>query len=127
MSKFSQGNTRGAKLTNEQVFELRRLYNEEGWTQSQLSKHFNLSVNHIGRIVRGESRRAVPMALPEEDHQAAQRRLIELQVQRGTEQVERLMGAAQRAHDQAVQPTKALEELLNPDAEKFGVTTGDSK
>jgi DNA-binding transcriptional regulator LsrR (DeoR family) len=52
--KFTRGHRRAAKLTPEQVLEIRRLYSEEGWTQSRLSLTFGMSVGQIGRIVRGE-------------------------------------------------------------------------
>jgi hypothetical protein len=52
--KFTRGHRRSAKLTPGQVLEIRRLYSEEGWTQSRLSLTFGMSVGQIGRIVRGE-------------------------------------------------------------------------
>jgi transcriptional regulator with XRE-family HTH domain len=128
MSKFVLNNSRASKLTNEQVFELRRLYNHEGWSQRALGEHFNLSVNHVGRLVRGESRRAVPMALPKEDHTAVQRRLTELQEQQGAIAAERIIREAQRIYDTEIKPAKELDELVNPSAvKKFGVIKGDSQ
>ena len=90
MTKFSANNLRHAKLSNEQVFEMRKLY-AEGWTQRALADYFDMSVNHVGRIVRGEARRSVPTLLPDEDHVAAQQRLLALQEQHKQGLVDGLM------------------------------------
>lgn len=42
-----------SKLTLEQVRQMRKEY-EEGATQSQLAKKYQVNVSHVGRIVRGE-------------------------------------------------------------------------
>lgn len=55
MSKFQKGQHRAAKLTPEQVIEIRRLYSEENWSQPMLARYFGISGGQIGRIVRGES------------------------------------------------------------------------
>ena len=57
--KFRRGHGRANKLTNVQVYDIRRRY-AEGDTQGSLAKAFNVSVIHIGRIVRGESRLGAP-------------------------------------------------------------------
>lgn len=54
-TKFLRGHINAAKLTPDDVYELRRLYAEESWTQGRLSRHFRISVGQVGRIVRGES------------------------------------------------------------------------
>lgn len=50
---FNRGNRRAAKVNGETVIVIRQLY-EQGWTQNQLSREFQLSIGQIGRIVRGE-------------------------------------------------------------------------
>lgn len=124
MTKFAKGNTRGAKLSNEQVFEIRRLYNE-GASQAQLSRDFGVVINTVGRIVRGESRQAVPMALSDADHTEAKRRLESLQTARGDAAVERLGVAVQKAFEKEVKPERELDKLTDyPAAERFGITKG---
>lgn len=54
MSKFRKSNTRSAKLTGEQVLELRQRY-IAGATQGELARAYGISIGQIGRIVRGES------------------------------------------------------------------------
>jgi transcriptional regulator with XRE-family HTH domain len=114
MSKFGQNNTRAAKLSNEQVFELRGLY-AEGATQAHLARRYGVTTNTVGRIVRGESRQNVP--LPEENHTAAQQRLLVLQEQRGDKVLEEIRGKAQKVYDKTIKVDKELERL----AETFGV------
>lgn len=53
--KFNQNHIRSAKLTPSQVQELRRLYEDERWSQGRLARHFSMSISQIGRIVRHES------------------------------------------------------------------------
>ena len=52
--QFQRRNTRSAKLTISAVQEIRRRY-ADGETQSNLARVFEVSLNQIGRIVRGES------------------------------------------------------------------------
>ena len=52
---FRSGNSRAAKLTASEVYELRRLYLQENWTQGRLARHFQVGVGQVGRIVRGEA------------------------------------------------------------------------
>jgi hypothetical protein len=54
VNAFGKGNNRGAKLTGQQVLALRQLY-ADGATQGSLARRYGISVNQIGRIVRGES------------------------------------------------------------------------
>ena len=58
---FSKGNTRAAKLSNEDVLKLREEYSQ-GASQGSLARKYGLSVGQVGRIVRGESRQVVPDA-----------------------------------------------------------------
>ena len=55
--KFINGGSAAAKLTFEQVQEIRRHY-VDGATQNALCKHYGVSIGTIGRIVRGESWKA---------------------------------------------------------------------
>lgn len=54
MSKFGRFNTRAARLSPEQVLEIRQAYSQ-GETQGSLCRRFGVSVGTIGRIVRGET------------------------------------------------------------------------
>lgn len=60
---FRRGNVRGAKLSQSDVVELRRLY-ELGWTQGRLAREYSVSVGQVGRIVRGESWTRLPADEP---------------------------------------------------------------
>lgn len=40
-----------SKLSEAQVSEMRLRY-AEGWTQSKLAKEYQISIGHVGRIVR---------------------------------------------------------------------------
>lgn len=111
MTKFTTANTRAAKLTNEQVYELRREYHEEGVTQSFLSRKYGVNINTVGKILRGETRQNVPQPLPAEDHEAAQRRLLEFQASQGVKVLEKLTSAAQKVYDKEIKPEKELERL----------------
>lgn len=53
VTTFRPGNRRAAKLTPNQVLEIRQRY-ADGETQRRLASDFGMSVGHIGRIVRGE-------------------------------------------------------------------------
>lgn len=112
MPKFTLGNIRSAKLSNEQVFEMRNLY-AEGATQAHLSRTFGVNINTVGRIVRGESRQGVPLVLDGEDHQAAQARLVELQEKRGQEVLADLTAGAQKVYNKTIKPEKELDRLAN--------------
>jgi hypothetical protein len=54
MPKFRRFNTRSARLTGEEVLQIREEY-EKGTTQGELCRKYQVSVNTIGRIVRGET------------------------------------------------------------------------
>ena len=61
------GHRRSAKLTPEQVLDMRRLYAEEGWSQGRLARHFCMSVGQVGRIVRGEQWQDYPQVLTDQE------------------------------------------------------------
>lgn len=120
MGKFAPGNTKAAKLSNEDVYEMRRRYVEENppWTQAALSRHYQMSINSVGRIVRGESRQSVPMTIDESAVAASLSRLDRL-ASPGLARLNELM-----ATSVAVKTMKNLKELANWDsrAAKFGAT-----
>ena len=118
MSKFSRGNTRAAKLSNEDVFEMRRLYQDEGWTQAQLSRHFGVVVNTVGRIVRGESRQRVEMPA---DPSAIAARLMDLQNRQDV--VSRLSAdIANHPDTKARKVQEELDQFADPNAKaKYGL------
>jgi hypothetical protein len=49
-----------ARVTDETVCQIRQLYHK-GYTQASLSRHFSMSVNQIGKIVRGEAWQHLPL------------------------------------------------------------------
>lgn len=59
--KFNHRNSRAAKLTPEQIITIRMRYDNEAYcTQGKLSREYGVSVQQIGRIVRGEAWQALP-------------------------------------------------------------------
>jgi len=79
MSKFIRGNTRAAKLSPEQVYEIRDKWANQGWTQARLCREYGVTVNTISRICSGQTHQHVPDATapPTEDEvQASYRRLV---------------------------------------------------
>lgn len=121
MTKFAPGNSRAARVSNEQVLEIRRLYHDEGWTQGRLAREFGLNINTIGRMVRGESRQRVPMPTDSPSEIAA--RMAKLQSLRDAEIRERL--AADLAKEPSIlvkQAEQDLAEFASPDAvRRFGI------
>lgn len=65
---FRFKNTAAARLTPGQVVEIRERY-AEGESQAALSRAFQVSVNQIGRIVRGESWQRLPMGMATKQEQ----------------------------------------------------------
>ena len=53
-SRRGEGNARH-KLSTEQVLEMRRLHDEEGWGYERLRKHFNVSFGVAQRIINRQS------------------------------------------------------------------------
>jgi len=62
MGKFLRGNIKAAVLTAELVREIRHKYHILGYTQGQLAREYQINVNTVGRIVRGETWQDVPLA-----------------------------------------------------------------
>lgn len=59
MTEFQYKNSRAAKLTPGQVLEMRRLY-ADGYSQGRLAREYQVSLNQVGRIVRGEVWQSLP-------------------------------------------------------------------
>ena len=59
-------------LTDEQVVEIRRLANVEGWKYGRIARQFKRTVGTIGRIVRGETHQHVGMVKKMDAEFAAQ-------------------------------------------------------
>lgn len=78
---MKRSNPRAAKLSNEQVFEMRSLYNTGEWSQGALARRFGVAINTVGGIVRGETRQAVPMPVNGTD-----KALDELAINKGDSQ-----------------------------------------
>lgn len=123
MGQFKPGNVKAAKLTNEQVYDMRLKYSQ-GWTQRQLCEFFNCSINNVGRIVRGESRRGVPAVIPGDDVAASAARMM-ARLDAGSMGSEAVLDKLKAEINRLPQARaeKSLLELQNMDkAEKFGVT-----
>ena len=107
MSKFQRGHTRAAKLTAEHVYRIRQMY-DEGWSQGRLAREFNMSVGHIGRIVRGESWNSQAKPLP--------KMASDEEIAASAERVAKLMQQASKERQQ----NNLVDDLLKDDK-------GDSK
>lgn len=79
MTGFGLRNLGAAKLSAAQVVELRRLYQEEGWTQGRLARHFQVGVGQVGRIVRGEAWVTVTQTSPVRSMESVKETLIRAQ------------------------------------------------
>ena len=140
--EFPKGNTRAAKLTGEQVMNIRGRYARGGVTQGELCREYRVSINTIARIVNGQSWAGLPIPLSERELQASQARLAqklgvgsapeptasELRAQLAEGSLEELLKrealkdagegtGLQRLHDTAhkeLAPDRALDELCGP-------------
>lgn len=120
MTQFSKGNLRSAKLSNEQVLEMRQLYHDEQWTQAALARRYGVNVNTVGRIVRGESRQRVPMPVGNPADIAA--RLVAIQEETNQATADKLQRDIQREFDSHVKPERELDAFKDPKAlNKYGV------
>lgn len=79
--KFTERNTRSAKLTASQVQEMRSKYAQGGYTQGRLAREYGISVIQAGRILRRESWHTLANE-PSQDEIAAS--LARLQKELGT-------------------------------------------
>ena len=118
-----------AKLNWQLVREIRRLYAEERWTQSRLSREFAIGISQVGKIVRGEAWREESMQIF--DYSAGSRSpsapMIEAAAEsakkvmsllepderpdRGEILIERMLSEAQRLRDKQAEPDRLLNEL----------------
>lgn len=126
MSKFRRFNTKSATLTPDQVYAIRQEY-ENGATQGELCRKYGVSINTIGRIVRGETwtqfqgprtehiHNKPPVS--DEEVQASEQRLraaLEPTSQRSEEVLAKLAEAARKA------PDSQLSEFLSDKASRYG-------
>lgn len=82
MTRFVRGNSKAAKLTNEQVFEILDKYWNHDQSQASLSREYGVVPETIGRICRGDSRKNIPTptkAPSQSDHEAMIARLLKVQ------------------------------------------------
>lgn len=112
MTKFRAGNISRAKLTPEDVVEIRRRYNALE-TQGALARAYGVSIGTIGRIVRGESWTAYqqPQHPLEVSHEAAMEQII--------------TDSAPPTDDVAIQASIALTQSLIADNAPAGPTRFD--
>ncbi len=64
-NKFYTRNTKAARLTPTQVQEIRAKYATGNYTQGALCQEYDISIVQIGRIVRGESWKGMPIPATE--------------------------------------------------------------
>lgn len=60
-NEFRSNNSKAAKLTGQQVVEIREKYNSFGYTQARLSREYTVSISTIANIVRGVSWQQLPL------------------------------------------------------------------
>jgi len=78
---FSKGHNASAKLTAEQVWQIRERYMAGGCTQASLCREYNVTIMTIGRIIRGETWQglAAPRREPtQDDIEASMKRLLQM-------------------------------------------------
>lgn len=133
MSKFRRFNTKSATLTPDQVYAIRQEY-ESGATQGELCRKYGVSINTIGRIVRGETWTQFQGPRTEHIHdkppasdeeiQASEQRLresLEPTSARSEEILEKLVKAARQT------PEGQLDEFLSDKANRYGFHTPTSQ
>lgn len=90
--------TRAAKLDWDVVEKIRRLYEQDGWTQGRLAREFGIGSAQIGRIVRYESWQQTQQ--PQQPNMEGSIALVQ-----------RLLDQAQAEHDANKQADASLKEL----------------
>lgn len=103
MSQFKAGNNKAMKISDSDVVNLKKDY-MAGMTQSMLCAKYNISIGQVGRIVRGESRRAVQIVASEVDLMQSANRLMALQ-----EEMEKRKNFDKAAEEE--QPPSALDRM----------------
>jgi hypothetical protein len=89
---FGSKNTRAAKLDATKVHELRMKYHN-GATQGSLAREYGISVNQVGRIVRGESwQQYHNPAMPEVQTMQPQREITDEEIQASLNKLQGMLG-----------------------------------
>ena len=106
---FTKRNTRAAKLTGEQVVNMRLRYARGGVSQPELAREHHVSLNTIARALNGLTWAGLPMPVTEDEARASQTRFMQRMgiPETGTPTV-----TEQRAETAAL----SLEELMKRDA-----------
>jgi hypothetical protein len=114
MSKFNRHNTRSAKLSATDVYNIRQRYTE-GESQGSLAREFQVTVGTIGRIVRGESWQAFAPQKGPSDVQASLMRAIALkeQLEADGSGMDRFAAEAARL---PTDPAKDIDDFIHPKA-----------
>ena len=112
MPKFWLGNTKGSTLTPEQVMDIRLRYAQGNISQGALAREYRVTINTIGRIVRGESWNRLPAVAQPLDVEASLRKL---NAKLGLPNPEPPASAAEQRTEGAV---RSLDELLKREALK---------
>jgi hypothetical protein len=121
MTKFRLGNIRNAKLTPEEVVEIRERYWHGMESQGALCRAYNVSRDTIGRVVRGESFQEYGGPVPGGREKPAAQRLAEAGEDRA------LMNDAPEPDGAAIAASLAkLNTLLPPDKQVGGEPAGET-
>lgn len=117
MSKFRRGHITRAKLTPQQVLEMRNR-GASGETHGSLSRAFGIGIGQVGRILRGEAWQEYqqPETESEQLHQQAVGTIAVSQYneQASLEKLSKLLDEAQKLKDADSNADAALNELKNP-------------
>lgn len=105
--KFQLKHTRAAKLTLADVRSIRRKWGSGAWTQSALCREYGVTINTIGRIVRGESWADVESDASTEEVQEMGIRMAREAI--SAEQYSRLDREIQ---ERIIAPRKAADDIL---------------
>lgn len=107
MTTFSANNRKAAKLTGEQVIEIRQKYALPGrqYTQDRLAREYQVSVNTIRNIVNGVTWQTLP-TIKTQAEELTEAKLSELRVQ--------AMFDAGMMEKEGTKPAAELPEELKP-------------
>jgi hypothetical protein len=114
--KFRLGNLRAAKLTPEEVVEIRERYWQDGETQSSLCHKYGVTIGTIGRVVRGETFQDYGGPVPYSREKPAAQRLAEAGEDRA------LMSNAPKPDDAAIAASiaKTIQFIEKPPDRQIG-------
>ena len=95
---FTQNNQRAAKLTGEQVVEIRERYALEGVSQAQLSREFQVTIGTIRNILNGTTWQNITAGtgLPKRPRNAPQKALTEDEAREAMERLSQIKPETQR-------------------------------